>query len=163
MLSPDVDRMNVTLETDRSPRRDLCCRNEPADIAVAMSPQTSDSVDRILKDSSGDVAKLMDMGITEFAIITYARRVRPGQSSERSLDALLEGRRSLTKPQARFGAQCTPAFSHRLRRSLSRGSTRNVRGQYASEPHLAPSHAVPDSDRPSICSCTPLKHRGIHE
>jgi len=66
-----------------------------------MSPQTSDSVDRILKDSSGDVAKLMDVGITEFAIITYARRVRAGQSSERSLDALLEGR-SLTKPQARF-------------------------------------------------------------
>ena len=48
-----------------------------------MSPQTSDSVDRILKDSSGDVAKLMAMGITEFAIITYGRRVRAGSLSER--------------------------------------------------------------------------------
>ena len=66
-----------------------------------MSPQRSDSIDRILKDSSGDVAKLLEMGITEFAIITYAMRVRAGQSQERALDALLEGR-SLTEPQARF-------------------------------------------------------------
>ena len=66
-----------------------------------MSPQTSDSVDRILKDSSGDVAKLLEMGITEFAIITYARRVRAGLSQEKALDALLEGR-SLSKRQALF-------------------------------------------------------------
>jgi hypothetical protein len=65
------------------------------------SPQTSDSVDRILKDSSGDVAKLLDMGITEFSIIAYAMRVRDGWSQDRALDALLEGR-TLSIRQARF-------------------------------------------------------------
>jgi len=64
-------------------------------------PQTSDSVDRILKESSGDVAKLLEMGITEFAIITYARRVRAGQPQHRALDALLEGR-SLSQQETRF-------------------------------------------------------------
>lgn len=65
------------------------------------SPQTSDSVDRILNESSGDVAKLLDMGITEFAIITYAMRVRDGQAQDRALNALLEGR-TLSLRQARF-------------------------------------------------------------
>jgi hypothetical protein len=64
-------------------------------------PQTSDSVDRILNDSSGDVARLLEIGITEFAIITYVMRVRDGQSQRRALDALLEGR-SLSKEQALF-------------------------------------------------------------
>lgn len=66
-----------------------------------MSPQKTDSVERILNDSSGDVAKLIGMGITEFAIITYVMRVRDGQPQERALDALLEGR-SLSKRQSRF-------------------------------------------------------------
>ena len=68
---------------------------------MGMSPQKSDSIDRILNDSSGDVSKLLDMGITEFAIITYVVRVRAGQPQEQALDALLEGR-SLSKQQARF-------------------------------------------------------------
>ena len=66
-----------------------------------MSPQTSDSVDRILKDSSGDVTKLLDMRITEFAIIAYVMRVRAGQPQHRALDALLEGR-SLSQQETRF-------------------------------------------------------------
>lgn len=66
-----------------------------------MSPKTADSVDRILNDSSGDVAKLLDMGITEFAIITYVMRVRDGQAHHRALDALLEGR-TLSRRQTRF-------------------------------------------------------------
>ena len=66
-----------------------------------MSPKRSDSVERILNDSSGDVAKLLDMGITEFSIITYVMRVREGQSHKAALDALLEGR-SLNNRQRRF-------------------------------------------------------------
>ena len=66
-----------------------------------MSPKRSDSVERILNDSSGDVAKLLDMGITEFSIITYVMRVRKGQSHKAALDALLEGR-SLNNRQRRF-------------------------------------------------------------
>ena len=54
----------------------------------------------MLNDSSGDVAKLLDMGITEFAIITYVMRVREGHS-QAALDALLDGR-SLNKRQQRL-------------------------------------------------------------
>ena len=67
----------------------------------AMSPKKSDSVERILHDSSGDVAKLLKMGVTEFAIITYVMRVREGQSQPAALNALLEGR-SLSSRQKRF-------------------------------------------------------------
>jgi len=71
--------------------------------SVGMCPRktASDSVERTLNDSSGDVAKLLKMGITEFAIITYVMRVQDGQSQRRALNALLEGR-SLSKRQARF-------------------------------------------------------------
>ncbi len=58
-------------------------------------------MERILNDSSGDVTKLLKMGITEFAIITYVMRVEDGQSQKRALNALLEGR-TLTRRQARF-------------------------------------------------------------
>jgi hypothetical protein len=85
-------RLDVSLETEYSARWDL---------SFGMSPQRSDSIDRILKDSSGDVAKLMEMGITEFAIVTYVMRVRAGQSKNQALDALLEGR-SLSERQTRF-------------------------------------------------------------
>ena len=68
---------------------------------MAICPRASDSVERILKDTSGDVAKILKMGITEFAIITYVMRVQDGQSNKRALDALLEGR-SLSRRQLRF-------------------------------------------------------------
>ena len=58
-------------------------------------------MERILNDSSGDVSKLLNLGITEFAIITYVMRVQGGQSNKRALNALLEGR-TLTRRQARF-------------------------------------------------------------
>ena len=66
-----------------------------------MSPKRGDSIERILSDSSGDVTKLLKMGITEFAIITYVIRVREGQPHDAALDALLEAR-SLSKRQRRF-------------------------------------------------------------
>lgn len=71
------------------------------DYSVAMCPRKSDSAERILNDSSGDVTKLLKMGITEFAIITYVMRVQDGQPKNKALDALLEGR-SLKRRQARF-------------------------------------------------------------
>jgi hypothetical protein len=66
-----------------------------------MCPRASDSVERILKDTSGDVTKILEMGITEFAIITYVMRVQDGQSKKRALNALLEGR-SLSRRQLSF-------------------------------------------------------------
>ncbi len=69
--------------------------------SVAMCPMKSDSVERILNDSSGDITKILKMGITEFAIVTYVVRVQDGQSKRRAMNALLEGR-SLTRRQVRF-------------------------------------------------------------
>ena len=74
-----------------------------------MCPRKSDSAERILHDSSGDVAKLLQMGITEFAIISYVMRVQEGQSPRRALDALLEGR-SLTKRQTQFARKVLLRF-----------------------------------------------------
>ena len=60
------------------------------------------SAEEILKDPTGEIAKLRKMGITDFAIITYVVRVHEGQSRKRALDALLQGRDSLTEEQRQF-------------------------------------------------------------
>ena len=57
-----------------------------------MSPKRTDSTEEILKDKTGDIAKLRKMGITDFAIITYVVRVQDGQSKEEALRGLLLGR-----------------------------------------------------------------------
>lgn len=59
------------------------------------------SLEEILKDPTGEIAKLRKMGITDFAIITYIVRVHEGQSKKRALDALLHGR-DLTEEQSQF-------------------------------------------------------------
>jgi hypothetical protein len=66
-----------------------------------MSPKRTDSAGEILKDPSGDIAKIRKMGITDFAIITYFVRVQDGQSKEAALRGLLLGR-SLMEDQAQF-------------------------------------------------------------
>lgn len=57
-----------------------------------MSPKRSDSAEEILKDKTGDIAKLRKMGITDFAIITYLVRVQEGQPKEKALHGLMLGR-----------------------------------------------------------------------
>ena len=57
-----------------------------------MSPKKTDSAEEILKDRTGDIAKLRKMGITDFAIITYVVRVQDGQPKEEALRGLLLGR-----------------------------------------------------------------------
>ena len=57
-----------------------------------MSPKRTDSTEEILKDQTGDIAKLRELGITDFAIITYVVRVQDGQPKEEALRALLLGR-----------------------------------------------------------------------
>lgn len=74
-----------------------------------MCPRKSDSAERILNDTSGDVDKLLKMGITEFAIVSYVMRVEQGQSRRRALNALLEGR-SLSRRQAQFARQVLLRF-----------------------------------------------------
>ena len=66
-----------------------------------MSPKKYDSADELLKDPSGDIAKLRAMGITDFAIVTYLVRVNEGQSKEAALRGLLLGR-SLSSDQQLF-------------------------------------------------------------
>lgn len=58
-----------------------------------MGPEREPRAEQILKDPTGEIAKLRKMGITDYAIITYVVRVREGQSRERALRALLQGRR----------------------------------------------------------------------
>lgn len=65
-------------------------------------PAPKISAEEILKDPTGEIAKLRKMGITDFAIITYVVRVHEGQSKKRALDALLQGRDSLTEEQRQF-------------------------------------------------------------
>ena len=57
-----------------------------------MSPKRTDSTEEILKDKTGDIAKLRKMGITDFAIITYVVRVQDGQPREEALRGLMLGR-----------------------------------------------------------------------
>lgn len=65
---------------------------------VAMAGQRI-SAQEILKDHAGEVAKLRKLGISEYAITTYVIRVQEGQSRTTALDALLQGRHSLTDEQ----------------------------------------------------------------
>lgn len=57
-----------------------------------MSPQKRDSAKEMLKDQTGDLAKLRQMGITDFAVITYVVRVQDGQTKDLALRGLLLGR-----------------------------------------------------------------------
>ena len=57
-----------------------------------------DCITGILKDESGDIARLVKMGITESAILKYIVRTHEDKSKERALKALLAGR-SLTQEQ----------------------------------------------------------------
>jgi hypothetical protein len=57
-----------------------------------MNPKRTDSAEEILKDKTGDIAKLRKMGITDFAIITYIVRVQDGQPKDEALRGLLQGR-----------------------------------------------------------------------
>lgn len=66
-----------------------------------MSPKKSDSTEEILKDPTGDIARLRKMGITEFALITYVVRVQHGEPREEALRGLLLGR-SLNAEQELF-------------------------------------------------------------
>jgi hypothetical protein len=66
-----------------------------------MSPKRTDSAEEILKDKTGDIAKLRKMGITDFAIITYVVRVQDGQPKDEALRGLLQGR-SLSAEQELF-------------------------------------------------------------
>jgi hypothetical protein len=45
-----------------------------------------------LKGASADIAKLREMGITDYAVVTYAIRLQGGRSHEAALAALLHGR-----------------------------------------------------------------------
>jgi hypothetical protein len=51
-----------------------------------------------LQDSTGDIAKLRKLGITDFALMTYLVRVQEGQAPSQAFDALIAGR-SLTEDQ----------------------------------------------------------------
>ena len=51
-----------------------------------------DSEVRMLKDESGDLAKLVRMGITEAEILTYIVRAHEDRSRDQALNALLAGR-----------------------------------------------------------------------
>lgn len=67
--------------------------------AKAVAPDKREPPDEeILKDATGDIAKLRRLGVTDFAIITYIVRVREGQPRDQAVRALLEGR-SLTGEQ----------------------------------------------------------------
>ena len=56
---------------------------------------------KILKDESGDLAKVVRMGITESEILRYIVQAHEDQSREKALNALLAGR-SLTNEQLEF-------------------------------------------------------------
>ena len=66
-----------------------------------MTKKKDDSTEEILKDPSGDIAKLRKMGITDYAIITYVVRVQEGKPRDAALRALLQGR-SLSSTQVEF-------------------------------------------------------------
>lgn len=66
-----------------------------------MSEKKHESAEEILKDPTGDFARLRKMGITDYAIITYVVRVQEGKSRDEALQGLLQGR-SLTADQVEF-------------------------------------------------------------
>ena len=53
------------------------------------------------------------MGITDYAIITYAVRVMEGQPKEKAIRALLQGRKALTEQQKEFVAGVLNQFPFR--------------------------------------------------
>lgn len=58
-----------------------------------MGPAAGGSPDKdILKDSTGDIAKLRRLGITDSALMTFLVRVRDGQPRDQAMKALLNGR-----------------------------------------------------------------------
>jgi len=65
-----------------------------------LDPKISSAED-LLKRSVADIDKLRKMGITDFAVITYAMLLKSGQSHEDALQDLLRGR-SLTEEQTEF-------------------------------------------------------------
>ena len=67
-----------------------------------MPGKKNESTKEILKDTTGDIARLRKMGITDYAIITYVVRVQEGQPKDKALRALLQGRASLTDEQKQF-------------------------------------------------------------
>ena len=77
-----------------------------------------DSADDFLRDPTGDIAKLRKMGITDYAIITYAVRVQEGKSTEDALQGLLFGR-SLMPAQIAFVRRVLSYFP--ARRSAEAG------------------------------------------
>jgi hypothetical protein len=60
------------------------------------SPKQESTVIEVQKDSSGDIARLHRMGITDFALTTFVENIRDGQPRDQAMRALLNGR-SLTR------------------------------------------------------------------
>lgn len=56
------------------------------------SPTNKSLKNEILKDRTGDIARLRRLGITDFALRTFLVQVEEGQPREQALRALLEGR-----------------------------------------------------------------------
>ena len=65
-----------------------------------LDPKISSAED-LLRGAVADIDKLRKMGITDFAIITYAMLLKSGETHEYALDDLLRGR-SLTDEQIQY-------------------------------------------------------------
>lgn len=65
-----------------------------------LDPKISSAED-LLRGAVADIDKLRKIGITDFAIITYAMLLKSGQTHEYALEDLLRGR-SLTGEQIEF-------------------------------------------------------------
>lgn len=79
----------------------------------AMLKKRYNSAQEILKDPTGDIGKLREMGITDFALITYVVRVEDGKSEEAALQGLLQGR-SLTSDEVHFVRRVLERYPIRL-------------------------------------------------
>jgi len=76
-------------------------------------------MDEFLQDPTGDIGKIRELGITDFAIVTYLVRVQEGKSQERAFRALVQGR-SLTESQLKV----VRAVLRRYQNSQAAGSSR---------------------------------------
>jgi hypothetical protein len=65
-----------------------------------LDPKISSAED-LLKDSVDDINRLRRLGISDFAVITYAMLLKWGATHEYALNDLLRGR-SLTEEQIQF-------------------------------------------------------------